>query len=443
MTASDYMLPESVVDAEIEVLPSAPDIEKAILGGIMQDNLHLNDALSVVHVEDFYLDSHRTILRRMIEMESAGRAIDFQTLSEELRRNKESDSAGGIGYLASLTEGLPRKLSILDYANVVLEKSMRRQTMILGAELTRRASESTETASELLAWAGNRATGICEHIGQASLESQSEEEFELLMKQRRGEAALFLPSGIAPLDAYSGGFARGEMTVIGGRPKQGKSCCVSQATVELCQKGIYCHIFSVEMRSGQFLRRIWSKVSGVPFWKLRRSELMSDTELSYVRGAMRDVERWPLLIDDGSNYTAADIAHKARVSKRKKGTQFVAIDYLQKLRFPGKASDKFAGVTEAAQQLAKLAKDEYLAVLLLSSLTEKTGNSRNNPPTMQDLRMSGDIQFEANCIYLIHREIDDSTEKIMRKGQIIQAAARSDEGGAFEVEFDKDFLMFR
>ena len=162
--------------------------------------------------------------------------------------------------------------------------------------------------------------------------------------------------------------------------------------------------------------------------------------MSIVRAAMRQVSRWPLIIDDGSNYSAEDIVHKARVSKRKKGTEFVGIDYLQKMRFPGK--EKFAAVSDAAVQLAKLAKSEYLAVMLLSSLTEKTGSHRNSPPTMQDLRMSGDIQYEASTIYLIHREIDEEREKVKADGQIIQAKGRSDEGGAFNVHFNGDFLAF-
>ena len=191
MSLADYTLPESVEIRAESSLPTALDTERGILGCILLNNLHLADAMAICHIEDFALDSHRVILRRMIAMESASMAIDYLTLTAELSRNREIESVGGYAYIASFTEGLPNRLNISEYADEIVEKSMRRQTIVLGSELARRATDSVETSSELLAWANNRTMAICEHIEQASLESQSDDEFELLMKQHHGETALF------------------------------------------------------------------------------------------------------------------------------------------------------------------------------------------------------------------------------------------------------------
>ncbi len=44
-------------------------------------------------------------------------------------KKKELDSVGGLPYLASLSEGLPRKLSIESYVRIVRDKSLMRQLM--------------------------------------------------------------------------------------------------------------------------------------------------------------------------------------------------------------------------------------------------------------------------------------------------------------------------
>ena len=59
--------------------------------------------------DDFSLDSHRRIFLRMSELMDASRAVDIVTLSNELARYKEVEAVGGVAYLASLTEGLPRR----------------------------------------------------------------------------------------------------------------------------------------------------------------------------------------------------------------------------------------------------------------------------------------------------------------------------------------------
>jgi replicative DNA helicase len=127
---------------------------------------------------------------------------------------------------------------------------------------------------------------------------------------------------------------------------------------------------------------------------------------------------------------------------RRRGTKIVIVDYLQRMRFAGKPEHRHMQVSDCAVQLARLAKDEDLAVLLLSSVTEKSGSHRNQAPTLQDFKASGDIAYEAHCALLIHREIDETTEKPKPDGEIIVAKARSDETGLVRVRFRNSMLTF-
>ena len=60
----------------------------------------------------------------------AQRAVDIVTLANELARYKELEAVGGVAYLASLTEGLPRRPVIEEYIRIVKDKSLLRKLML-------------------------------------------------------------------------------------------------------------------------------------------------------------------------------------------------------------------------------------------------------------------------------------------------------------------------
>ena len=112
-------------------LPANVDAEKTILGAILLDNAAHSEAAEKLESEDFSLDSHKRIFLRMTELMNAQRAVDIVTLANELSRYKEIESVGGVAYLASLTEGLPRRPVIEEYIRIVKDKSLLRKLMAI------------------------------------------------------------------------------------------------------------------------------------------------------------------------------------------------------------------------------------------------------------------------------------------------------------------------
>src|ERR1700742_473051 len=131
-------------------LPASVDAERSILGAILLDNHSYNEAAEKLRAEDFSLDSHRRIYSRMSELIDARRAVDIVTLSEELAKRKEVEAVGGVAYLASLTEGLPRRPSIEEYVRIVKDKSLLRQLINICSTAITRAADQGEEALEVL-----------------------------------------------------------------------------------------------------------------------------------------------------------------------------------------------------------------------------------------------------------------------------------------------------
>src|SRR5271169_6860284 len=140
-------IPDIAADAG---LPANLDAEKTILGAILLDNASHAEASARLEPDDFSLDSHRRIYQRMSELINSERAVDIVTLANELSRFKEVESVGGVAYLASLTEGLPRRPVIEEYIRIVKDKSLLRKLMGICSAAIARAADQGETALEVL-----------------------------------------------------------------------------------------------------------------------------------------------------------------------------------------------------------------------------------------------------------------------------------------------------
>ncbi len=121
MSVTDYSLDRG--------LPASPEAERSILGACLLDNDLSNEALADLKPEYFFLDAHRRIFAAMAWLAEHGRPIDTVALMQMLQDRKELDAVGGAAYLASLTDGVPRRSSIAHYISIVREKWNARQLL--------------------------------------------------------------------------------------------------------------------------------------------------------------------------------------------------------------------------------------------------------------------------------------------------------------------------
>ena len=424
-----------------EGLPASEPAERAILGAILLDN-HAYDEAEQVTYNDFSLSSHRTIFRRMAAMFEDGRVVDLLTLAAELRNHREIDAIGGATYLCLLTELLPRQLSIMSYVQIVKEKSRRRALINLCQSTMMMAVDQSADIEELLATTDTRLMEISaeRNTDAETLMQASQREFDRIMLEKQSPSFVRLSSGIDDLDSKTGGWVEGELAIIAGKPGQGKSSALIQTLVRCGKDRVPAHLFSPEMTQGEVLRRLWTAVAQLPYEQLRHPSLLHSSDMRMLRAAKDEVVQWPLIIDDDPNLTAGQLVSRARISKRRYGTRLIGVDYLQKMRYLTKPEHRHIEVSDAAVKLANLAKKDHLAVVALSSLTDKSGRVRDAAPTLGDLRQSGDIQYEASTVIIIHRKVDES-EHVSETGQMIIAKQRGGATGQFEVRFN-DRLMF-
>ena len=404
-----------LVQASEDNRPASLHAEQTILGAMLVDSLAIVDATMLLKSDDFSLDSHRKIYEVMLHLSEVGYAVDIVTVAEDLKKKKELDSIGGRAYLASLSEGLPRKLSIESYVRIVRDKSLMRQLMVVcDMGLTEAGDQSLE-AIDVLNLVENRMMEISEHAvtggfsGISDIVRSSFGSIDKLYEQ--GREVTGLRTHYTEFDKMTSGLQDSELVIIAARPSMGKTAwAINIAQNSAVKDGKVVAVFSLEMSKESLLRRMLAGEALVGARKLQTGFLGRDDKDKLSRGLERLMES-KLFVDDTPGISLAEMRAKARRLKQQEGSlDLIVIDYLQLMTgSAGAQQKKFENRTQEVSSVSRglkaLAKELKVPVVALSQLSrgseQRTGDKK---PLLSDLRESGSIEQDADVVCFIHRE---------------------------------------
>src|SRR4030095_5721990 len=191
-------------------LPSSVDAERSLLGSILVNNENYYRIVEFLRPEDFYLDAHRIVFRNMTDLMANSRAIDLITLQDELLRNSSLESAGGIGYLSGLLDGIPHLLNIEHYIEIVRDKSLLRQVISTASKTMAEAFDQADSADVILDKAEQALFNLSERrtrTGFVSVREMEEDQKRLLTKLYEDKEMITgVPTGFTDLDPQNFGF---------------------------------------------------------------------------------------------------------------------------------------------------------------------------------------------------------------------------------------------
>ena len=451
-------IPDIATDAG---LPANLDAEKTILGAILLDNAAHAEASARLEPDDFSLDSHRRIYQRMGELINSERAVDIVTLANELARYKEVESVGGVAYLASLTEGLPRRPVIEEYIRIVKDKSLLRKLMLICSAAIARAAEQSDTALDVLGDAEQRLLEVSEKgvtnglQGIDQIVAHSFGTIDNLYKNSREITGL--PTHLIDLDRMTSGLQKGELVIIAARPSMGKTAlAINIAQNAAVHSGAIVAVFSLEMSRESLLRRMLASQARVDQRKLQQGFLGREDH-NKLQGALNQLLEAHIFIDDSAGISLAEMRAKARRLKQTaKGLDLVVVDYLQLMSVSlpsaggkrGGYENRTQEVSAISRGLKALAKELEIPVVALSQLSrasERRGEDKR--PMLSDLRESGSIEQDADVVCFIHRESyynrdEELSDADRAKSEIIIAKQRNGPTGTVIVNFISSSTCF-
>lgn len=220
-----------------------------------------------------------------------------------------------------------------------------------------------------------------------------------------------LPTGLPTLDdALWGGLLPGTLTILQGRPKNGKTAFMLHIAREAAKLGKRISIESMEMSRGQLYDRVLSAYSGVEHEKISRG-LLSPQEMRRVLEA-RDRVASEGMIDmhEGRGETRRSICNRMRNAQmRGYGYAGLVVDYAGLVDGEGPKGER---ISDLSSGLVGLAKECNIAVVLLSQLTDDPGDrsgtdsegKRKAPPLPHpgQTRYTKDLEADNDRFITIH-----------------------------------------
>ncbi len=435
-------------------LPSSIDAERSILGAIFLDNAAFFEASQKLKADDFSLESHRRLYGRMEELSSIGRAIDIITVAEELSKRKEVESVGGVAYISSLMDGLPRRPSIEQYVRIVKEKAILRNLIHTCNAVQARAIEQADPVEEILDQAEReileigdaRTTGGFVKIGE--IFQQNVGSIDKLYDN--GQRITGLETFYTDLDALTSGLQKQDLVIIAARPSMGKTAFAMNIAENVsCESRKVVAVFSLEMSRQSLMMRMLCSQSRVDAHKLRTGFLARDDRQKLVEGLGRLADA-PLFIDDTAGITLSEMRAKVRRLKQSQGAlDLIVVDYLQLITASGSNGKRYENRTQEVSAISRglkmMAKEMDVPMVALSQLSRAAETrEKGGEPKLSDLRESGSIEQDADVVAFIHRPeyYDRDNPELEGKAKIIIAKQRNGPTESVQLAFLKQFTRF-
>jgi len=431
-------------------LPSSPEAERSILGGILLDNDLANEALSTLRAEHFFLDAHRRIFAAIAELSENARPIDLITLSDELGRHKELDAVGGVAYLSALTDNVPRRASLEHHIRIVRDKALLRGLIHAANSMMSQALEQADTAAEILDSAESSIFQVADERGDQQLIALKEVAQQSFggkidnLFERSGRIT-GLETHYTDLDEMTSGLQSSELVIIAGRPAMGKTAfAINIAENAAVKDGKKVAIFSLEMSSEALLRRMLCSQARVDGSDLRTGFLNKESR-ARMRDALEDLLRAKIFIDDTAGISVTELRAKARRMKHTVGLDLLVVDYLQLMSASAPGGRRYENRTQEVSAITRglkaIAKDLKVPLVALSQLSRapETRGSKDNEPKLSDLRESGSIEQDADVVMFLYRpeyyQRDEVDPEVKGKAKLILGKQRNGPTGTVQLAF--------
>jgi replicative DNA helicase len=420
------------------MLPCNVDAERTLLGACLLDNAAWPEIAIRLRPADFSLDSHRRIGSAMKRLADANSAIDIVTLANELSRTHEVEAVGGVAYLASLTEGLPRRPVIDEYIRIVKDKSMLRSLILMSSDAIQRAQDQSETALEVAADMVGKIEKLAEPAMQsnkAPIQSHIVELMDRVVREYTEKTPRGIPTGNAWLDAkMGGGYRKGRYTIVAARPKVGKTGMGVLSAAYNCLRGTRVVWFSLEMDHEEVELNLVPHVVDLPNIVVVKPELRTPEQQSLVMHGLYTIGEWPLTIYDG-DMDCDQICWAIDREARKDGDVLFVLDHFGLIA--GGDRDIRKRYVENSERLRKKIKQHKNAALLnLFQLGEVPREFADKRPQPGDISESKKPLQDCFAMVLLHRYQDKETLKMTRKANINLALIR---GGGSPGNVDGEF----
>ena len=380
-------------------VPRSVEAEAGLLGALLVDNATF-EAVGDFPAEAFYLPIHQAVFQAIRSLATAGKGFDAITVWEHLMARRNCDPVVRMDDIAALAQYQPSPAFLRRYAAIVMDRYRSRQLLAAGSEIVDLARSNLTPAEQideaqmrLAKLATVKAKREPRHVTESLADY-----LQQLQDQSEGKNPALL-TGLQGLDRIlNGGLRRGELMVIGARPKHGKTALALALARNMAHRHTVLFL-SQEMPVSQLMHRHTAALGTVDLGRILRADKDDEDMWSRVVEGAERLGRLNLLHDDQASLSILDVRRKAVKVRQEHGLDVLFLDFLQLMQGAGD-ENRNRELDVIVNGIKALALDLDIVVVLLSQMSRKA-DEQYQRPTMTHLRDSGAIEAAADQVALL------------------------------------------
>jgi len=413
-----------------QIWPQSEEAEKALLGCMITGG-DREQEIGLAWIRDegaFYFNENKTVWKALRKLYKDNIEIDFITLTDKV---KDITGESMAYYITGLAEFVPTKSNIEQYARIVWEKYIQRETA-KSANMLVNASYDDYTEVDNILEKHSRLITELKEI-QPSKERKIEDLVNEMIKVVEEDTNL-IPFNLAHLDMFAGGMTRKEITVLGGRPGHGKTTLVINMVKGLIDQGFTVMLFNREMSNTEMLKKmVVMESKALEYGNIRRNDLSENdkTEFKSVSDKIKgDYEN--LIMYDGIRSLSDSLRE---IAKHK--PDVVIDDYIQLIQVNNVREGRRFEIEKIMQEYKWICKTENCSAILVSQLNREIEKRLDPRPRMSDYAESGVIEQTAeSAMFVFYGHNFDSERYSPYKSEVIVSKSRYGKIGTHKIGFN-------
>ena len=407
--------------------------EQSILQCLVQKTSLLNE--SKVKTSDFTHETHQRIFDAICELERDASTVDIVTIAEVIeRRYKIND----IEFLVKLFDIPASVQGFTNYEKIVRDAARRREAHFIASNLKDSIEQDREGDHVASAIRDLMALDDTDRRYDFTLKEALYNGLKHVEEAKDREGLVGISTGIARIDARTGGFQNTDLNIIAARPALGKTALALNMMLNAnCAAGL----ISAEQGNVQAALRMIAIHGSLPSNKIRTADLTSD-EWGKFSGTVLSLQDREIYINDKPRINISDLIRQAREWKHNHDIKILFVDYLQKVQGSNLNFQRTEQVTEVTQSLKALARELNIPVVALAQV-KRIDDRPDKRPKIGDMADASEIEKEADVIMTLYRdEVYDEHTQQKGVAEIDVVKNRHGETGVVRCNFVGQYFQF-
>ncbi|MBU4689969.1 replicative DNA helicase [Mycoplasma zalophidermidis] len=436
--------------------------EKNILGVVLSDNKYADNVIPYLLEEDFAVVEHKRLFIVLSHLYKNNISINNQQILELAKKTNETLVTPMLLTEVYASAGLPS--NIQNYLEELIKLTKLRTIQARISEMQNQLNRLDHNLDEnsLI----NQIQKLLMDVDRAkdgedflTAKSVSDEYYDELntLKNADPNSIRGIPTGFKDIDVATQGLHGSELLILAARPGIGKTALalniavnVARSKNKVTKRNRRVAFFSLEMSPKQLMGRIYSFMSGVDQYKLKKPQLLTDDEILKINATKNNwIDRLNLFIDNTYENELQTLLWKCRRLHKVEPIDLIVVDYLQLISSTTKGrggENRQLEITRISRSLKTLSLELNVPILVLSQLNRQTETREDKRPMLADLRESGSIENDADIVMFLYREnyynsknkdieVENESKNIGEVTELILAKHRNGQTGKIGLRF--------